>query len=1381
MRTRTCATLGLVILWVVGFFSFPAWGAEAPAASPPARAAAIKVTPATREFWKVAESLNRQGLKMVRLAPGNILHLNFLVPPEMRRREVSAEALVEKTARDYRLRVRWCREGDCAVFYRGEGDETVARVLKALASEDPAARAEAARSAGDFQDVRVVSPLVAAARGSDAKVAGAALRSLRRFTWPAVLAVAGDEAWPLVEKELREPPTDRSVATGHPGWAARLFGGERARGVLEEVVRRKEQGKDWSDAVRAMGSLGGDRAVEVLSEQAKRYNPSYAISALGAIGGEKVLAPLGEALASRDYQTRMNAAAALGAVGGEKAVRLLEKALGDQEPQVQQAAVQALGDARWEQSEELLEKALSGPDEASRAYAIAGLAKLRGRKALPLIEKALAEGKDFFRISAVQALSTLEPDAAFPVLERLAGHDNPGVRSAVASAAGALGGKRGLAILERLFADKVEYIPPVVAAVLADMGSPEAIAILEKMLADPSADTRAGAVSALQSLGGEPGAALLAKALEDKDAKVRCAAASAMSQFGIPQPAALLSRLAEDPDSKVRDAAARMAIALGPEEKLALAEKRLQDPDPKERLRGLGLLAGLGRSRTLPLVKRAMTDKDDGVRGTAVAFARHWLDEDPGADVDEVVELGFADPYPRNGYEIAWNLINWHNAEALPIVRRMIARPEPSARIAGLMTMGVAAGQGKLDRERVLEFIRQAQKDPDVGVRREAAGQMKELKEGEISAELLAVPLADTDPRIREIAADLLERLGGGGAVGGGGGDAAIHEQALASKDPNVRAGAAGVIPLDDAAAWERLLADPSRQVRQAAVERLRPKDEDPPNETPWRGPVWVEEGTEQRPIEAPEWGEKVLAKVMASPDAGVRRNGLRAAALWRGAAFVAFARKALGDPEKSVRAEAARTFARLDQAGALSTLENLLAAPDVASRRAAVRALKQIRNEKAFPLFAKALEDAEKSVRTAAVEALEETTLPGAEAVLDQALRSPRAKVRAAVAPILCDKAKGEKSREILEQALADKTPEVRAAILRASSAVKHTDLMEKGLGDESGEVRLAAVEALGRVCRIKFGEEIKAEEEGRKIPRLRKDVPVALRLLEKAALDPKAEVRLLAFQAMQWTFHEADMLSGIPMEESRKLGPEEQKKREQEEREKWMDLRKRARKQMEKALADPSEKIRLAAVRSLEGAFSSTFSIGDEKEDRAFVEQARERAMGDEDESVRVTAAKAVAERKGPRALLDHPDPVVRAAAVREIDTSTPEESLPLLKKALADREGMVRGNAAYILGGLAGRMEKGAKRDEAFDAIRKVMAEPDADARAVGVLGLGALEDERGLAIIEEVLGAADMRLRTNAVMALGMFAIVLQAFIFMLLSAVYVAGAIEVEEH
>jgi F-type H+-transporting ATPase subunit a len=33
----------------------------------------------------------------------------------------------------------------------------------------------------------------------------------------------------------------------------------------------------------------------------------------------------------------------------------------------------------------------------------------------------------------------------------------------------------------------------------------------------------------------------------------------------------------------------------------------------------------------------------------------------------------------------------------------------------------------------------------------------------------------------------------------------------------------------------------------------------------------------------------------------------------------------------------------------------------------------------------------------------------------------------------------------------------------------------------------------------------------------------------------------------------------------------------------------------------------------------------------------------------------------------------------------------------------------------------------------------------------------------------------------IMALGMFAIVLQAFIFMLLSAVYVAGAIEVEEH
>ncbi|RJP67407.1 MAG: HEAT repeat domain-containing protein [Candidatus Abyssobacteria bacterium SURF_17] len=101
-----------------------------------------------------------------------------------------------------------------------------------------------------------------------------------------------------------------------------------------------------STAARALGKIGGEKAVAALIEALKDEDDwvkEYAAEALGTLQCAEAVRPLGELLSLNNYKVRSSAAEALGRIGGEQARMLLEPLKDDPDSWVREAAINALG------------------------------------------------------------------------------------------------------------------------------------------------------------------------------------------------------------------------------------------------------------------------------------------------------------------------------------------------------------------------------------------------------------------------------------------------------------------------------------------------------------------------------------------------------------------------------------------------------------------------------------------------------------------------------------------------------------------------------------------------------------------------------------------------------------------------------------------------------------------------------------------------------------------------------------------------------------------------------------------------------------------------------------------------------------------------------
>lgn len=225
----------------------------------------------------------------------------------------------------------------------------VMRLLAALESDDPRARASAARQLGMARSLGVWNELLAALDDPEPVVSLAAASALGRINDPA--AVPG-----------------LLIAIEHPSEQVRL-GAAQALGMMEveaatEPLRAmllQGEGLEVSVAGEALGRIGGPAATDALlialADQRPTARWHVAMAALEGMG-EPAVAPLVAMLDSQDAHARRNAAQALGWIGSSSATEALVRALEkDRDVTVRGQAAWALGEIGDPAARKTLERA----------------------------------------------------------------------------------------------------------------------------------------------------------------------------------------------------------------------------------------------------------------------------------------------------------------------------------------------------------------------------------------------------------------------------------------------------------------------------------------------------------------------------------------------------------------------------------------------------------------------------------------------------------------------------------------------------------------------------------------------------------------------------------------------------------------------------------------------------------------------------------------------------------------------------------------------------------------------------------------------------------------------------------------------------------------
>lgn len=413
-------------------------------------------------------------------------------------------------------------------------------------------------------------------------------------------------------------------------------------------------------AVRALGVLGGERAVQILTRALDDEHSDVRVSsteALGRLSGDRVRSALEKGLKDDAVVVRVSAIKGLGALGGELVVRPLIEALKDPDSSVQQSASAELGQLRGDEALDGLLGALTDESKNVRCHAAVALGQIgEGRAAEALIETLKDENPEV-RSCAARSLGQLREGRTVDALIEALRDQNVKVRREVAEALAEVGGERAFQALLEGFEDEeraakafgaVAVERPIKALVdilisaarYSDAGGESEITALvegskrvnrrvrlrkgwdnvnalSEVLKDTDSNVRQAATELLAQVGGEKSVEALLVALKDQDRNVRQSATHALGRIGSKEAIEALIFALRDKTNPVRWYSAMVLGDVGGESALNALVLALEDADRHLRKRATEALGRIGGGTAITALIAALRDKNNPERWQA--------------------------------------------------------------------------------------------------------------------------------------------------------------------------------------------------------------------------------------------------------------------------------------------------------------------------------------------------------------------------------------------------------------------------------------------------------------------------------------------------------------------------------------------------------------------------------------------------------------------------------------------------------------------------------------------------------------------------------------------------------------------------------------------
>ena len=287
-------------------------------------------------------------------------------------------------------------------------------------------------------------------------------------------------------------------------------------------------------ALSSLGSVSVPALAGCLTDPALQVQEA-ASAILASLADARVLAPLMQALGSRDWIVRMHLAKGLGRIGDPDAVPALMPLLQDKVKAVREEASSALAAIGVAAMAGLIE-ALQHDDWLVRLHAVEALGKLKSPDSVePLLRTLFNERDSAIREDVVRALGAIRDGRAVDYL--VAVMKEPGLRLLAVEALGHIGDRRVVPILRRV----VEGVP---------LGEPRSSAT---PCAEGWTDEMATMGMAARALGMIADAVAIPSLIVAlRNTITRSEAATALTKFGPAVIPSLLPMLANEQDENIR-------------------------------------------------------------------------------------------------------------------------------------------------------------------------------------------------------------------------------------------------------------------------------------------------------------------------------------------------------------------------------------------------------------------------------------------------------------------------------------------------------------------------------------------------------------------------------------------------------------------------------------------------------------------------------------------------------------------------------------------------------------------------------------------------------------------------------------------------------------
>jgi HEAT repeat protein len=278
--------------------------------------------------------------------------------------------------------------------------------------------------------------------------------------------------------------------------------------------------------IRALGQLGGDRALEPLIRALKHDHATVrdtAAQALGDMGDPRAVDPLTEVLQTGQGMLRATAAESLGKLGDGRAVDALIRALDDERADVRFAAAGALGQLGDARAVNPLIAALDDPAVIYGGAVCEAAAEALQRIGTPEAQAAVEKWHAVWDVISGASVESL--------IESLR-HDLWEVRHSAAYMLGEMKDARAVDPLIAALDEPDLDVRTAAARALGKLGDPRAVGRLIDLLGEPDVRLRRAVIEALGRLRDARAVDPLVALLDVADADLDFAAAEALARIG---------------------------------------------------------------------------------------------------------------------------------------------------------------------------------------------------------------------------------------------------------------------------------------------------------------------------------------------------------------------------------------------------------------------------------------------------------------------------------------------------------------------------------------------------------------------------------------------------------------------------------------------------------------------------------------------------------------------------------------------------------------------------------------------------------------------------------------------------------------------------------